>query len=339
LETALGGATERLIRSQRRLPGSFFCGKMTVMAGPGILFDSLRPNRRETGRLALALALSLAAHLFVWGSYEAGKKFDVWRRLPRLTWLQPAHKMIPPSQRTEPPLEFVTVEQPSAEAPQNAKYYSGKNSRAANPDASRDTAVPKLNGTQTEVAKTETVQKPDFNRLQPAPQPANPTPAEEKPAVEPGDLTMGKPQEQTPPRPRTIQEALAQSQPHHSPGVEMKQDGGVSRRLEASFDVKATQFGQYDSDFVDAVTYRWYSLLDSQQFALDRTGKVTLQFHLHADGTITDMTVLENTVGDLLGYVCQKAINDPAPFKPWPEDMRRLVVANYREITFTFYYY
>ncbi len=103
----------------------------------------------------------------------------------------------------------------------------------------------------------------------------------------------------------------------------MKQDGGVSRRLQASFDVKATKFGQYDSDLVDAVTYRWYSLLDSQQFALDRSGKVTVQFHLHYDGTITDMKVLENTVGDLLGYVCQKAINDPAPYKPWPEEMRR----------------
>jgi hypothetical protein len=72
---------------------------------------------------------------------------------------------------------------------------------------------------------------------------------------------------------------------------------------------------------------------------MDRTGKVMLRFHLNYDGTITEMTVLENTVGDLLGYVCQKAINDPAPFKPWPEDMRRLVGQNYREITFTFYYY
>jgi len=119
----------------------------------------------------------------------------------------------------------------------------------------------------------------------------------------------------------------------------MKQDGGVSRRLESSLDVKATKFGQYDSDFVAAVTYRWYSLLDSQQFALDRTGKVTLRFHLNYDGTITDMTVLQNTVGDLLGYVCQKAINDPAPYKPWPEEMHREIGANYREITFTFYYY
>ena len=51
------------------------------------------------------------------------------------------------------------------------------------------------------------------------------------------------------------------------------------------------------------------------------------------------MTVLQNTVGDLLGYVCQKAIHDPAPFKPWPEDMRRQIGKNSREITFTFYYY
>jgi hypothetical protein len=305
--------------------------------------ESLRLNRRETGRLALALALSLAAHLFIWGSYEAGKRLDVWRRIPRLAWLHPAPKMIQPAQKQEPPLEFVMVEQPSTEAPDKAKYYGAQNSRAANPDAGRDINIPQLNGTQTEVPKTETVTKPDFNKLQPAPRPANSEPVQLTPAVQVGDLTLGKPQdsqqqqEQTPPRPRTLNQARAQS---HSPGVEMKQIGGVHQvALSPSFDVKATSFGQYDSEFVDAVTYRWYSLLDSQQFALDRTGKVTLRFHLNYDGTITDMTVLQNTVGDLLGYVCQKAINDPAPFKPWPEQMHREIGKNSREITFTFYYY
>ena len=305
--------------------------------------ESLRLNRRETGRLALALALSLAAHLFIWGGYEAGKRLDVWRRIPRLAWLQPTPKMTPPAQKQEPPLEFVMVEQHSIEAPDKAKYYGAQNSRAANPDASRDSNIPQLNGTQTDVPKTETVTKPDFNKLQPAPRPANQEPVQPTPAVQPGDLTPGKPQdsqqqqEQTPPRPRTLNQARAQS---HSPGVAMKQDGGVPNvKLSASFDVKATPFGQYDSEFVDAVTYRWYSLLDSQQFALDRTGKVTLRFHLNYDGTITDMTVLQNTVGDLLGYVCQKAINDPAPFKAWPEQMHREIGKNSREITFTFYYY
>ena len=316
------------------------------MAETANRIESLQFNRRETGRLTWALSLSLALHLFVWGSYEAGKKFGVWQRMPRLTWLQPAPKLIPPVQKTEPQLEFVTVEHPSTEAPKNAKFYSNNNSLAANPDANRNASVPKLNGTQTDVPKIETAPKPDFNKLQPAPKPATPTPAQPTPAVVPGDLAMGKPQEsqprqdQPPPRPRTLQEARAQSQPHISPGVAMKQDGGVRNvNLSASFDVKATPFGEYDSEFVDAVQYRWYSLLDSQQFALDRTGKVMLKFHLNYDGTITEMTVLQNTVGDLLGYVCQKAINDPAPFKPWPEDMRRLVGANYREITFTFFYY
>jgi hypothetical protein len=307
------------------------------MAETANRLDSLQFNRREIRRLMLALALSLLAHLLIWGGFKAARELQVWRWIPRLAWLQP--KLTPPIQKPEQPLEFVMVDQPSTEPPKETKYYGAQNSQAANPDANRDANVPKLNGTQMDVAKTETVTKPDFNKLQPAPKAANTEPAEPKPAVEPGDLTLDKPQEQTPPRPRTINEALAQ-QPRRSPGVAMKQSGGVPNvKLSASFDVKATPFGQYDSDFVDAVTYRWYSLLDSQQFALDRTGKVVLRFHLNYDGTITGMTVLQNTVGDLLGYVCQKAINDPAPYKPWPEDMRRLVGANYREITFTFYYY
>lgn len=308
------------------------------MAETAARLESLRFGRREIRRLGLALALSLAAHLLIWGGYEAAKELAILRWLPRIAWLLPPPKATQPSQTTEEPLEFVTVEQPSTEVPKNTKYYSNKNSVAANPDANHDSTLPKLNGIQTEVPKTETVTKPDFNKLQPAPKPAMTEPAQPKPAVQPGDLTMGKPQEETPPRPRTIQQALAQM--HRTPGVAMRQDGGVPNvKLSASFDVKATPFGQYDSDFVDAVTYRWYSLLDSQQFALDRTGKVMVRFHLNYDGTITDMAVLQNTVGDLLGYVCQKAITDPAPFKPWPEDMRRIVGANYREITFTFYYY
>jgi predicted RNA-binding protein associated with RNAse of E/G family len=80
-------------------------------------------------------------------------------------------------------------------------------------------------------------------------------------------------------------------------------------------------------------------LLDSQQFARDRNGKVILRFHLNHDGTITDIQELQNTVGDVLGYVCREAVTDPAPFAAWPSDMRRMVGENYREITFTFYYY
>jgi len=70
--------------------------------------------------------------------------------------------------------------------------------------------------------------------------------------------------------------------------------------LVSSLDVKATPFGAYDAAFIAAVTQRWYDLLDSRQFAMDRSGKVTLRFHLNYDGSIADMKVLENTVGDVL---------------------------------------
>ncbi len=292
-------------------------------------------------RLGLALALSLGLHLLAWGGYEVDKKLGLSQRWHWPAWLQHLAIMkvvpAPAPQSREEPLMFVNVDQPSADAPQNAKYYSSQNSRAADPTLGNK-EVPQLNGKQTEVVKTENVPRPDFNKLQPA-RPA--TPQESQSAVPPGDLTLGKsedakPQEQQ--RPRTIKQALAQ-QSHHSPGVQMKQEGGMRHQLSASFDVKTTPFGAYDAALVEAVTQRWYDLLDSQQFAMDRTGKVTLRFHLNNDGTITEMNVLENTVGDLLGYVCQKAINDPAPFAPWPTDMRRLIGEDYREITFTFYYY
>jgi hypothetical protein len=66
-------------------------------------------------------------------------------------------------------------------------------------------------------------------------------------------------------------------------------------------------------------------------------GKVVLQFHLHYDGRVTDMVVAENTAGEVLGYVCEKAVLDPAPFGVWPGDMRRLL-GETRSIQFTFFY-
>ena len=295
-------------------------------------------------RLGLALALSLAVHLLGWGGYAAGREFGWWQQwhwpawLPRLAIMKIVPAPVP--QNNEAQLTFVEVAQPAAEAPQNTKYYSSQNSRAAAPTKGNKD-IPQLNGKQTEVVKTENVPRPDFNKLQPAP-PA-PPPQKLQPAMPPGDLTLGKPEnsqkQSEQERPRTIKQAIAQ-QSHQLPGQQMKQDGGMHRQsLVSSLDVKATPFGAYDAAFIAAVSQRWYDLLDSRQFAMDRSGKVTLRFHLNYDGSIADMKVLENTVGDVLGYVCQKAVTDPAPFSPWPAEMRRLIGENYREITFTFYYY
>ena len=64
-----------------------------------------------------------------------------------------------------------------------------------------------------------------------------------------------------------------------------------------------------------------------------------MQFKLEYDGSVRDVEVVENNVGDVLGYICQAAIEDAAPFGKWPDGMREEIGANYREIKFTFIYY
>jgi hypothetical protein len=322
------------------------------MSVTGIKLNSLRLSGLENRRLALALALSLAVHVLTWGGYAVGERFGWWQSVHWPTWLHRlTQKVIPvpvPVANDEPPI-FVEVSQPSAEAPKKAQYFSTRNSKAANPDATRETDQPKLTGKQTDVPKTETVRKPDFSQTPPAPHSQSADnqqqASQQELAMNSGELTLGKPQEsmqqqqqeQPQPRPRTLRQARAQLA-HQLPGLQMQQDGGVpNHAIMPSLDVKVTGFADYDARFVSAVSQHWYDLLDSQQFALDRTGKVTLRFHLNYDGTISNMSFEQNTVGDLLGYVCQKAVTDAAPFERFPSDMR-LKLGDYCDVQFTFYY-
>lgn len=253
----------------------------------------------------------------------------------------------------EAPLMFVDVNPETAakEAPKDAKYYSNRNQKAANPEADKDSGAPKITGKQTEVAKAEDVKRSPFDQLHPVfptaaknqreeqARPSSPQPK--------GDLVMAQPETRLRPdhgtaeqsRPRTIKEAMMRLHRNQLMGEKMKQEGGVSRlRLDPGFDVKATPFGAYDAAFIEAVQSRWYDLLDSMNYDGYRRGKVQLEFHLNYDGRITDMKVMQNSAGEVLGLLCEKAVLDPAPFGKWPREMRLMVDKDYRDITFTFFY-
>jgi outer membrane biosynthesis protein TonB len=306
------------------------------MAVTGNRLESLRFNRFDNRRLAIALAISIAAHLAIFGSYELSKE------LARIPWMRMlARKLaypapVPVTKTPEQPLEFVMVQNPSPTAPDNAKYYSSQNSRAAD-STHRDSDIAEIRGAQDNVPQTSQAPRPEFNKLQPTPQPEQ---AQPLPTTDPGDLTLAKLEELRPQQQQQRPRTLAQVRPNQVPGLLMHQVGGAHEvSLRPTLDAKSTAFGAYDEAFIDAVETRWFQLLDSQQFAYDRTGSVTLSFHLNYDGSITDMQILQNSVGELLGTLCEDSITDPTPFAAWPEDMRRMVGANYREITFTFYYY
>jgi hypothetical protein len=313
------------------------------MAGTGSDFklDSLRPRRVEGERLLLALAIAVLIHVLLWGGYELHRSMH-WN--PRLPWLKSKRPLVLQMPRYEQPLVLVIVQNPSTEAPQrNTPYFASHNSIAANQDADKITDQPKLDGKQTDVPATVDITHPQFSKSttgenQRQQQDSSQALQNPKPESSAGDMTLGKPNpqdEQT--RPRTLKEAYAQMA-NRLPSMSMREDGGVSRRArQASFDVKVTGFGDYDERFTETVSQNWWNLLDSKQFALDRTGKVVLLFRLNSDGTITQMRVAETTVGDLLAYVCEKSILEGVPYERWTEDMR-LQLGDYIDVQFDFEY-
>ena len=265
------------------------------------------------------------------------------------------------------------------EPPKTAKFYSAQNSQAANPDVRLNLSQPKIEGTQTKVVKTTTTQPlfnpqplqptvvaPDPPKSPPKPSPEprpQPEPAKELAADPPaqitkpaGDLIVGQPSPPersgtiqpraivtdapagVAPRPRTL--AAARQQMASLGGDAMRQDGGVRKLgLQASLDVTASPFGNYDAAFIGAVKQRWFSLLaEPPGYARTTAGKVVLVFRLHHNGRITDMQVVETTAGQLLAVICQRAIEDNSPYRPWPSELRRAQQLDYRDVKFTFFY-
>ncbi len=83
------------------------------------------------------------------------------------------------------------------------------------------------------------------------------------------------------------------------------------------------QWMLYDAALADAVHARWYQLMNQRPTAID-SGRVILEFQLHADGSIDDLFVSDNTEGEVLSAICQKALLDPMPYNPWPLSMQKL---------------
>jgi len=368
--------------------------------------------------IARAFVLSLLCHLAIFTGIETGNRLDLWRFSPLLLLARalnlspatvaaltakapppPKPAVSKPAETPEVPLVFVDVDpsQATDEAPKETPYYSRLNSLAGNPDTSRDTGTPKLEGKQTRVMKTADTTRaatPAARPLQPTPpapqpppepataqaRPQPPTPAFAQPAppqpaapTEPkepmGDLAMAKPvppiinpttaqptatasaQPSTaveaakpqPTRPRTVAAARAQQRtvnPNSATlGEKLKQEGGVPRfTVQSSLDVKRDELGDYDAKFIAAVQACWYGLLEEHRYALDREGKVVLKFRLWSDGRVTDMSTVEENVGELYTLLCHSAVKTPAPYEKWTIEMRKRLRENYREVTFTFYY-
>ncbi|HEY3857525.1 MAG TPA: hypothetical protein VGO67_24345 [Verrucomicrobiae bacterium] len=266
-------------------------------------------------------------------------------------------------------LRFVQVDPDNAqkEAPKVPKFYGAQNTFAANPNVTKPSTVPDIRGKQDKFLKTTEEGKPKAQPPQPKPTVATQPQHEVKevaaaaPKKEyvPGTMASAKPvevaregdgktdvkteaqknvEEQPQPAPPRFRN-IADAKEYYGTrgGQPTKQAGGVPRTgITSSVDVVGSAIGNYDSEFVDAVSARWNQLWDKH--SPNGSGKVVLEFRLHPDGRITDMKVGQTEVSELMTDFCKQAIFDPAPYKPWPREMRLEIPTDYRDIQFTFYY-
>jgi len=278
--------------------------------------------------------------------------------VPVLTFIEPKKQI--------KPMTFVETDstQASQQVPKDSKYYSSQSSLAANPKPGSQNAdnTPKLEGSQDKVPSTANVTLPQpvptpdqAGEERPKPEKAAPQP-ETKPTKKPDDGSVSPEKKQLamltkeaqhktepakPPKPKTEVTETKLVIPKTErliPEAESKTDGGVSREGPKAFDVTGVLYGEYDRRLVAAVKIRWLALVDQHTIPGERSGQVTIRFHLNDDGSVTELAIAETTAGDMLALYCQKSITDSAPFGPWPDDLKNLVKRNYRELSFTFYY-
>ncbi|MEY4387889.1 MAG: hypothetical protein RLY20_3172, partial [Verrucomicrobiota bacterium] len=242
---------------------------------------TLRPKSSDYTVLLWAIGISLLLHSSGYGVYKVGEHYRLWDKLHTPQWIQRIlHSLVPPRvdqqkkrPEREPPLMFVEVNPVNAvtEPPKNAKYYAAQSTRAANPDADKDTDVPKISGAQDKVLRTEDTSRQNPVPLQPTPPPPKPEPAEPEKKTETvqqhGDMTIAKVEPETKPKPRTLAEVKRQNPRLSTVGEKAKQDGGVRlKNLTSSLDAIGSPFGAYDAAIVAAIQDRWYALLEERAY-------------------------------------------------------------------------
>lgn len=99
---------------------------------------------------------------------------------------------------------------------------------------------------------------------------------------------------------------------------------------------RTTAVRAYDAGFCDAVSSHWAQLLQRTPVPQDN-GEVVLHFDLHDNGQLSGLQIAKNTEGINYGLLCQSAVTDPAPYAPWPAELRKLFGTTRRfEVTFQF---
>jgi hypothetical protein len=150
--------------------------------------------------------------------------------------------------RTEPPLIFVQVTEPSQEVPPDTRFYSSASARAANPNPA-SANLPRIDGQQTKVIRTEDAPNLPTAKSAPPPQPQSeftpqplppPTPVTEPEPVARAELPpLAEPVREPERQPGAdelamVQPVIKRTEPEPVPSVETRIESRIEPRVESA---------------------------------------------------------------------------------------------------------
>lgn len=139
-----------------------------------------------------------------------------------------------------------------------------------------------------------------------------------------------------PARPRTFAAAM-EAQARRALDVDKRKlaKGEISLQEFQRNREQASSLGFYDAEFLLAIHRRWKDLI-GQYRILEPLGTVRVDFHLHQDGSISDLTCTQSNSELMTGLICQMSVLDLEPFPNWTPGMQAEIGGDQRMVTLTF---
>jgi TonB family protein len=307
-------------------------------------FDNRYEDERTVGRAISAreaVVLSLVVHALIALMYQFG---------PDLNFLRPSPEDIEARkqellkrqelERANRRFVFVQpqIDMKSPEPPKPDADLSDLDRRAQAPQRSTkpDNPVPFSRGNSAE--RTDTVATPPERargaetQVKPDELPPQPEPEEKIARVLPREDTgIRRSPQVSRPSPGALGEALRNLERYvQNETFQNPQGGANDPGATIQFDTKGVEFGPWLRRFVAQVRRNWFVPYAAMTFK----GRVVVQFNIHKDGTITDLTVAGPSNIDAFNRAAHNAILGSNPTEPLPPEYPEPVAF----FTVTFYY-
>jgi len=112
-------------------------------------------------------------------------------------------------------------------------------------------------------------------------------------------------------------------------------DAGTARTGAPALDVRLTGYGDYDARFFAAISIAWRKQIKDRSWV---ASTVKVDFNLHSNGRIDNVQIHDTRAASILQFFCREAIEQPAPFEPWSNEMRTQLGPGPRRCRITFNY-